>query len=86
MYLFPVDVPSKQKCAICRVMRKTCILKVRRYAAYLIGLNEYLSALPREKASGKICETELMKCVWEACQMAGSVKHLCRGLIVNPLL
>ena len=41
--------------------RKVRKIKMRRYAARLIDLNNYLTALPREKASDKIRETELDK-------------------------
>ena len=42
----PVNSLSKQKCAMSRGMRKLCGLKVRRYAACLIDLNEYLDFFP----------------------------------------
>ena len=37
----PVNFLSKQKRAMCRRMRKPSGLKVKRYVAHLIGLNEY---------------------------------------------
>ena len=39
-------------------MRKTHSLKVRRCAAYLIDINEYLYVFPGAKESDRICETE----------------------------
>ena len=39
-------------------MRNLCSLKVRRYADYLIDLNEYLDVLSGEKASEIVCVTE----------------------------
>ena len=45
-YYFSVNSISKNKRAMCRVMKKTHGLKVRSYAARLVGLNEYLDSVP----------------------------------------
>ena len=58
-YCFPVNGMSKQNRATHRRMRKPRGLKVRRCAAPLIGLNEYLDTFPGAKKSNKICDTEL---------------------------
>ena len=42
-------------------IRKPRVLKVRCYADHMNDLNEYLAVFPGEKASDKICETELNK-------------------------
>ena len=41
-------------------MRKPRKLEVRRYAAHMIELNEYLVALPGVKSSDKLVVTELV--------------------------
>ena len=58
MGTFPVNVLSKQNCAMLLRMKKPPGIKVRSYAACIIDLNEYLSVLPVAKESDKICETE----------------------------
>ena len=55
-HFFPVNVLSKQKRAMRRRMRKLRELKVGRYAACLVDLNDYLAALPGKKASDYIGE------------------------------
>ena len=52
----------------------------------MIDLNDYLSMLPGEKESGKICETDLNGIVLTACLTSGEVMIMCRGLIMKPLL
>ena len=52
-HFYPVNTLSKQKHTICCGMRKPHSLKVRRYAAHMIDLNNYLAVFPREKASVK---------------------------------
>ena len=47
-----------------RVMRKSRELKLRRYAAILVNLNEYFSALLGEKASDKIGETDINEIIF----------------------
>ena len=49
VYFFPVNLISKQKCAMRCVMRKPCVLKVRQYADHFIDLNEYLALFPGAK-------------------------------------
>ena len=44
---------------MCRIMRKPCGLEVRRYAACMIDIKDYLDFFPGAKASEKNCETEL---------------------------
>ena len=39
-------------------MRNPLGLKVRHYTAHMIKINQYLAALPGEKAMDKICEME----------------------------
>ena len=53
----------KQKCVMCRGMRKPLGLKVRRYAACLIELNEYLDLFPGVNKSRKFFVTELNEIV-----------------------
>ena len=43
-YFSPIDVLSKLNCGMRHGMRKSCELKVRRYAAHIIKLNEYFAA------------------------------------------
>ena len=54
-----MNFPSKQKHAMLRRMKKTRILKVRRYAVRLIYMNEYLDSLPGATLADKIDVTEL---------------------------
>ena len=54
-YFTSVNFLSKQKCAMCRGMRKPCKLKVKCYAARLIYINEYLETFSGEKASEIFC-------------------------------
>ena len=49
----------KKKRVMCHEMKKLHGLKVTRYADCMIYLNEYLSMLPREKASYNFFEMEL---------------------------
>ena len=58
LYFPPVNLIIK-KIAMHRGMNKPCILKVRRYTARLIDLNEYLDFLPGATLSDKIGVTEL---------------------------
>ena len=52
--LYPVNLLLRQKCAIRHGTRKPYRLKVRRYVARLIDLNEYLAFFPGEKLTDKI--------------------------------
>ena len=54
-----MDALSKKKHAMRRGIRKPLKLNVRRYAARLIDLNEYLAAFPVARASDNIGETDL---------------------------
>ena len=45
-YFYPIRELSKQKCAMCRGMRKKCDLKLRCYSARIIDINAYLAAFP----------------------------------------
>ena len=56
-YFFPVNALPEQQCMIRRGMRKPHSVKVRRYTACIIDINEYLAVLTGSKASNKICET-----------------------------
>ena len=58
-YFFPVNVLSKKKRVMSHRMRKIRGLKVTRYTACLIYLNEYLAVLPGAKISLKNCVTEI---------------------------
>ena len=58
-YFPPVNALPKQKCAMRRGIRNPIKLKVRRYAARLIYINDYLAAFPGAKESEKIGETDL---------------------------
>ena len=55
MYCFTVNALSKQKCAMRRGMRNPHGLKVRRYSACLVDLNEYLAVLPVDNISEMFC-------------------------------
>ena len=59
LYFFPVKLLSNQKRAMRCGIRKQCRLKVRRYKASLINLDEYLALLLGEKRPHKIGVTEL---------------------------
>ena len=56
---------------MCRGMMNPRELKVRHYADWIIGINDYLAAFHREKSSEKICEMEaneiLLKIVRNIC-------------------
>ena len=54
-----MNVLSKQKRKIYRGMRKPRKLKVRRYAACLIYINDYLDAFPGSNTSDKIDKMEI---------------------------
>ena len=58
-YFPPVNSLSKQKRAMRRCMKKTRRLKVRRYAARLIDLNEYLTSFPGATMADKMGFNEL---------------------------
>ena len=59
LYFPPVNSLSKQKRTMRCGMRKPSGLKVRRYVACLIDLNEYLASFPGATFSDKIGVTEL---------------------------
>ena len=59
MYFFTVNTFSRQKRTMHSRMRNPHESIVRRYAAYMIKLNEYLAAFPRGKVEDKIGVTEL---------------------------
>ena len=70
-FFFPVNNLSKQECAMRQGVSKPRELKVRRYAAHLIDINDYLATFPEAKESNNIVEKELneillnsMKNVW----------------------
>ena len=54
VYFFPVNLISKQKCAMRCVMRKPCVLKVRQYADHFFDINEYLALFPGGKPTEKL--------------------------------
>ena len=58
-YFLPVNALPKKNRAMRRGMRKLCGIKVRRYAARLVDLNEYLNVFPREKISDKCFVAEV---------------------------
>ena len=58
-YFYPVNALSKQKHTMRRGRRKPRNLKVRRYAARMSDLNEYLAMFPGATENEKNCETEL---------------------------
>ena len=58
-YFFPVNVLSKQKCKMRRVIRKLHGSKVRRYVAHLVDIHEYLVVFPGTNISNKVCVMEL---------------------------
>ena len=60
-YFLPVNSLSKQKRAMRRCMKKPRGLKVRRYAACLIGLNEYLAYFTGATMADKMGVTEINK-------------------------
>ena len=62
-YFPPIHAFSKQKCAMCRGMRKPRGLKLRRHDSHMIDINAYLDAFYGAKASDKIGETELDKII-----------------------
>ena len=68
-YILHVNAPPKQKHAMRHGMRNLHGLKLRRYDAHLIDLNEYLAAIPVAKASDKIGDTENKKTFCTVCQM-----------------
>ena len=59
IYFTPINALSNQKCAMLLGTRNPHKLKVRRYADYMIELNEYLSYFPGSKSSEKIGDTKL---------------------------
>ena len=61
-------------------------LKVRCYAACLIGLNEYFYVVTGSKGSDKIGEIELNEILFNSMQNGWSKKRMCRGFIVKLLL
>ena len=58
MYFFPVNAMSKKNCAMCRKIRNPYGLKVRCYAARLVGLKKYLASFPGSKMTGKSVMTD----------------------------
>ena len=85
-YFFPINVLSKQNFAMRRGIRNPWKLKVRRLAARMIEINEYLDAFSEAKASEKVVIRNRMKLFWKVCQISGSDKSMDRFLIVNVLL
>ena len=55
----PVNSPPKQKRAMSRCMKNPLRLKVRRYDARFIDLNEYLASFPGATMAEKMGVTEL---------------------------
>ena len=66
-------------------MRKPRGLKVRGYAARLVGLNEYLTVLPGANISDKIFVTELNDFFQTVCPTSGSSRRVYKYFIVNLL-
>ena len=58
-YFPPVNSLSKQNLAMRRCMNKACSLKVSRYGAHLIDLNEYFASFTQATMADKIGITEL---------------------------
>ena len=58
-YLFSVNSLSKQKCSMRRGMENPRALTVRRYAAHLIDINDYLASFLGNTLNAKIGITEL---------------------------
>ena len=58
-YFFLLMSSQKEEKVMRRGMRKPCKLKVRRYAAHMIKINEYLDVFLGAKASEKVGDTEL---------------------------
>ena len=58
-YFFPISALSKKNHALRHGMRNPIKLKIRRYAAHLIELNEYLNIFPGSNMNNKIGGTEL---------------------------
>ena len=61
----PVNTVSKTKCTMCHGLRNPHKLKLRRHIACLIGIDEYLTALPEAKPNGNIVEMEIEKNTFE---------------------
>ena len=55
--LFPINALSKRNHAMRSEMRKPCELKLRRYADFMVCINEYLAVFPGRKSDEKMCET-----------------------------
>ena len=66
--IFLINALSKKNCAMRRGMMKPHGLKVRCYAACMVGVNEYLDTLPGAKENGKIGEMELNKIILKSMQ------------------
>ena len=56
-YFFPVNFLSKQKRAMRCEMEKPRVITVRRYAARIIDINEYLVSFPGVTINDKIVVT-----------------------------
>ena len=67
-------------------MRKVCELKVRRYAASMIDINEYLDAFPGSNWSEKLMRRNWKKSFWTVFQTYWSSKLVGRVFIVKMLL
>ena len=59
VYCSPVNVLSKKKRTMCHGMRDQHSLKMRRYAARFVDLNDFVAMFPGANISYKICVTEL---------------------------
>ena len=81
-YSPPVNSISKQKRAMRRCMKNTRSLKVRRYAARVIDLNEYLASFPGATMANKMDVTELNKILLNSMPDIWSKQRMYRVLIL----
>ena len=71
---------------MCRAMKKPCSLRLRRYAARLIDLNEYLASLPVATLADKIGVTELNEVLINSTPNSWYKQAYVQGFYCKPIL
>ena len=86
MVFSPVHLFSKQKREMCRYMKNPYRLKVRRYFARLIDLDEYLASFLGATISDNMVVTDLNEILLSSISNRSTKKRMYTGFIVKLFL